>query len=320
MANIKVTAANGALMLFEQIASPDPLGNIWMHNGNTMVRLEPKTETFTPFRIPAVMGGMANSTDADSKGRAVANTNHGFVMFDPAEQDKQGVMYPGWRKYQQLSANDGTTYGISADADDNIWWSQSYADKVATRNMKTGKVTEFDMHDPDYDARKALATPADLAFYQSIGSGTWASNSASPLPYMTMPRRLAADKKGDTVWVPLWAQTSLAEINIHTHKVTYHELPIHTHPYKTIVDRDQNVWTDSGMADAIFRFTPATGQWTMFRYASHGCGSRHISSDHYTGEMWLPCDQSNKVIRFQFRSADEIKALAAAASPARSRN
>jgi streptogramin lyase len=102
--------------------------------------------------------------------------------------------------------------------------------------------------------------------------------------------------------------------------VTYHELPIHTHPYKTIVDRDQNVWTDSGLADAIFRFTPSTQQWAMFRYASHGCGSRHISSDHYTGEMWLPCDQANKVIRFQFRTADDIKALQAAASTTRAGN
>jgi streptogramin lyase len=183
--------------------------------------------------------------------------------------------------------------------------------------MKTGKVLEFDMHDPDYEKRKALATPADLAFYESIGGGTWAKNSASPLPYANMPRRLSADKHGDTVWVPNWAQSNIAEINIRTHKVTYHELPIRVHPYKTTVDKHHNVWTDTSLADAVWRFTPSTGAWTMFRLPSHGCGSRHISFDDYKDELWLPCDQSNKVIRFQFRSADEILALETAAAPAK---
>jgi streptogramin lyase len=304
MWHFQVRSPTGQLMLFEQIASPDPMGNIWMHQGASFVRLEPKSETFSLFTAPPAIGGTGNSMDTDSKGRPVANSNHGFVMLDPAAYDKKDGTYPGWRRYQQLSANDGTTYGISADANDNIWWSESYADKVATRDMKTGKVTEFDMHDPEYDARKALATPRDLEFYEAIGAGRFANNSA-------------ADKHGDTVWVPNWAQTTLAEININTHQVTYHKLPIQTHPYKTIVDKNHNVYTDSGMADAVFRFTPSTQQWTMFRYASHGCGSRHISFDDYKGELWLPCDQSNKVIRFQFRTAEEVRALQTAAAPAR---
>ena len=132
-----------------------------------------------------------------------------------------------------------------------------------------------------------------------------------------MPRRLSADKNGDTVWVPNWSQSNIAEINIHTHKVTYHTLPIRVHPYKTIVDKDHNVWTDTSLNDSVFRFTPSTGQWTMFRYPSHGCGSRHISFDDYKGELWVPCDQSNKVIRFQFRTADQVKAMEAAAGGVR---
>ena len=120
--------------------------------------------------------------------------------------------------------------------------------------------------------------------------------------------------------MPTWAQSSIVEINIHTHQVIYHHLPIQTHPYKTTVDPQHNVWTDSGLADAVFRFTPSTGQWTMFRLPSHGCGSRHISFDDYKGELWLPCDQSNKVIRFQFRTAAEIRALRAAAGRTRATN
>jgi streptogramin lyase len=308
----QVRDGRNELLFFEQVASPDTKGNIWMHDNRNLVRLEPKSETFTLFPYPQVMGGMVNSTDADSKGRPVVNGRFGFAMFDPSVQGNKAISYPGWSLYQQLTPGDGTTYGITADADDNIWWSESYSDVVAMRDMKTGKVTEFPMRDPEYDARKSLATPMDLAFYQSIGGGTWSNNSASPLPYANMPRRLSADKRGDTVWVPNWAQSNIAEINIRTMKVTYHKLPIQVHPYKTTVDRKHNVWVDTSMVDSIWRFTPSTGQWTRFPQASHGCGSRHISFDDVKGEPWLPCDQSNKVMRFHLRSAQELAAQRAA--------
>ena len=316
MTSYRITSPDGTLLFFEQIATPDPKGYIWMHDSTNVVRLNPMTEAFSLFHLPTVMGTMVNSTDTDSKGRAYINGRSGTAVFDPAEQGRKDVAYPGWSFYQQHTPGDGTTYGITTDADDNVWWSESYVDKVAMRDAKTGQITEFDMHDPLYDARKSLATPADLAFYASIGGGTWAANSASPLPYANMPRRLSADKRGDTVWVPNWAQSNIAEINIRTHKITYHELPIRVHPYKTTVDKDHNVWTDTSLADAVWKFVPSTGQWTMYRLPSHGCGSRHISFDDRKGELWLPCDQSNKVMRFQFRTAAQVDSLRAAVRPA----
>lgn len=315
MQHITVRGANNQMLFFEQIAEADGNDNIWMHGGPYIVRLNPRSDAFEGWRKPDVMGGMGNSTDVDSKGRGVTNARYGTVVFDPAELGREDVAYPGWYYYQQNTAGDGTTYGISVDAHDNIWWSESYVDKVAMRDAKTGKVTEFDMQDPEYETRRGLMTREDLTWYDSIGGGTWAINSASPLPYMNMPRRLAADKNGDKVWVPMWAQDSIAGIDINTHKITWHKLPIHTHPYKTTVDRDHNVWTDSGMANAAFRFNPTSGEWTMFPIPSHGCASRHMSYDRYSNEIWVPCDQSNKVVRFQFRSAEQLKALEAAANP-----
>jgi streptogramin lyase len=313
MQHITVRGANNQMLFFEQIAEPDVHDNIWMHGGPYMVRLNPRSGQFEGWRAPQVMGGMGNSTDADSRGAGVANSRYGTVTFNPAELGRKDVAYPGWNYYQQNTAGDGTTYGISVDAHDNIWWSESYSDKVAVRDAKSGKVTEFDMKDPEYEARKGLMTKEDLTWYDSIGGGTWATNSASPLPYMNMPRRLAADKKGDKVWVPMWAQDTIASIDINTHAIRYYKLPIHTHPYKTTVDNDHNVWTDSGMANATFRLNPSTGEWTMFPIPSHGCASRHMSYDRYKNEIWVPCDQSNKVVRFQFRSAQQLKALEAAA-------
>lgn len=311
MKAFKVVGGDGKTLVVDQIGL-DRMGNIWGHGRESFIRLDPSTETFTQFPLPQVVGGLMNSTDADSKGRVWVNGRHSNVVeFDPAEQDKPGVAYPGWHVVQQMTPGDGHTYGITTDADDNVWWSESYVDKVAKKDLKTGKVYEIDMRDPDYDVRKELATAADLAFYDSIGAETWGSNSASPLPYANMPRRISADKNGKTVWVPNWAQSNLAEIDIHTLKVKYHTLPIHAHPYKTTVDKQHNVWTNVALADAVLKFNPATQAWTMYRLASHGCGSRHISVDDLRGEVWLPCDQSDKVARFQFRTVQEIRALEA---------
>jgi streptogramin lyase len=305
------TNAGGAIGV-EQ-AGLDPKGNIWMHSGNVVVKLDTAAEKFSFFPIPTVLGGMANSTDSDSQGRIFINGRNGVDMFVESELGRKDVAYPGWYQFQQLTPGNGTTYGVSADRLDNPWWSESYSDVVATRNMKTGKVTEFPMHDPEYEARKALMTKADLTWYDSIGGQTWGANSAEPLPYGNMPRRLAADKNGNSVWVPNWAQSNLAEIDINTYKVTYHKLPIQVHPYKTIVDKNHNVYTDTSLVDGVFRYVPSSGQWTLFRNPSHGCGSRHVSFDDYKGDLWVPCDQSDKVIRYQFRSDADLRALEAAA-------
>ena len=307
----------GAMVPVEQISGVDEMGNIWMHSDDAFIRLNTRTETFTAYPMPTVMGGMANSTDVDSRGRVWANARFGAARLDPAGSPSAGVAYPGWQLFQQLTPGDGVTYGISADAEDNPWWSESYVDKVATRNMATGVVREFDMHDPDYDARKALATESDLAFYDSIGAGRWSTNSASPLPYANMPRRLAADKQGHAVWVPNWAQSNLAEIDIHTMQVTYHRLPIHVHPYKTIVDRHHNVWTDTSLADAALKFDPSSGNWTIYRLPSRGCGSRHMGFDDFRDEAWVACDQASKVARLQFRTPEEIRQLVAASAAKR---
>ena len=89
------------------------------------------------------------------------------------------------------------------------------------------------------------------------------------------------------------------------------------HPYKTIVDRQHNVWTDTSLADAVLKFDPASGQWTIYRLPSHGCGSRHMGFDDFRGEAWIACDQASKVTRIQFRTADDIQELTAAGSGTR---
>ena len=119
----------------------DPSGNLWMHDAPSVIRLNPRTETFTQFFQPRAMGGMQNSIDADSRGNVWINGKYGAVRFDPVTEK--------WQLFQQHTPGNGITYGISADAEDNGWWSEFYNDKVAKKDMKTGQVHEIDMQDPE---------------------------------------------------------------------------------------------------------------------------------------------------------------------------
>jgi streptogramin lyase len=260
------------------------------------------------------MRGMANSTSINSKGQVFINGPEGVIEFDPAELSEKGVPYPGWHLWQQHTPGNGTTYGVATDSQNNPWWSESYSDVVGTRDMRTGQVYEFPMRDPEYAARKALSTPEDLAFFDNVGAETWGGNSADPLPYAEMPRRMSADETGDVVWVPMWANRYLAEINIHTHQVTYRRLPFDGHPYKTDTDTHHDVWTDAQDSDTALEFDPATQQWTIYQLPSRGCSSRHVFFDKVRGELWVPCDQADMVVRVQFRSAADLKAQEAAAA------
>jgi len=308
-----LTNPRGQQMYFEQIGD-NPMGTIWMHGAGALVKLDPLATAFTAFPIPSVYGGTQNSIDGDKLGRAWINGRFGVVEFDPAELDQKGVMFPGWHRYLQNTVGNGTTYGQAADANNDPWWSESYSDKVATRNMRTGEVTEFAMHDDRYDARKALLTPEDHKFFDSVGGLTWGATSVNPLPYAEMPRRLSADKNGDTVWVPNWAASSVAEINIRTHKVTYHEMPFLAHPYKTTVDKFHNVYWSIQAGDGMFKYTPASKRMTYFQLPTHGCSPRHMSFDDHRNEAWVPCDQADTVDRIQFRTPAQIAAQKAAAA------
>ena len=89
------------------------------------------------------------------------------------------------------------------------------------------------------------------------------------------------------------------------------------HPYKTIVDRHHNVWTDTSLADAALKFDPSSGNWVVYRLPSRGCGSRHMGFDDFRDEAWIACDQASKVARIQFRTPGEIQRLAAASTTRR---
>ena len=299
-------AMNGDAVISSEQVLLDQSGYVWSSRLDGAMRWSTTTETMTVFPAPQGYPFFVNSMDWDSAGRIWFNHfGGGSARLDPLSGE--------WLNFNKLTPNGPFSYGMAADADDNAWWSSWDGDMVMKADVETGEVIEIPMRDPEYEERKALATPADLEHYESIGALAEGGITANPILYASAPRRMASDKNNAKVWVPNWGGGNIAEIDIRTLDVTYHKLPVTGNPYKVDVDNQGNVYASVPLADSLVKYDPQSESWTVFPWATHGCGPRHVSVDRERGEVWVPCDQASKVMRVQFRTPEQIESQKQAA-------
>ena len=81
----------------------------------------------------------------------------------------------------------------------------------------------------------------------------------TPFAWAQAPRRMGADKNGDSVWVGNSFGGTMAKVNIHTKETTLIPLPnpeAHQ-PYQVSVDKAHNVWTNLWSTDKIAKYDPS---------------------------------------------------------------
>jgi streptogramin lyase len=288
---------NGQSIRRSHSIARDRNGIIWFDGGDgTLGRLDPRTEAFKMFKPPLNMGaGQLTTVDVDAHGKIWGATTGGANRFDPDTET--------WTHFTSVTYARNFVYGTAGDAEGNGWWTQYTADKVVKADPKTGKTYEVVMR-PPWVKEEDVTTAADREWYKSMGVMTW--GNINTVPYGQQPRRLGADKRGDSVWVPNNAGNNLAKINIHTLETKYY--PVQGNPYFVTVDKDSNVWTNLFADAKVARFNPRTEQWTYYTLPSR-CESRNIAVDDIRGDVWVPCANTSRVIRLQFRTAEQIQAL-----------
>ena len=275
----------------------DQAGNVWFTNGTdgTMIKFDPKTEKFQTFPKPASQGEgkVGGGIDVDSKGILWSSANIGAIRLDP----KTGQ----YTDYQSILKG-GSPYGVTVDSEDNAWVAQLGADRLMVVNGKNGEVSEV-----------VLAPLPDVGTKdREIGQPIGGSTSAAPL-YLKGPRRLWADKNGDTVWVAEYWAGLLAKVDIHTRKVTEYKVPYrYSHPYAIVVDKNHMVWICLMNSDRVAKFNPSTEQFTEYPLPSLGSDVRRLDVDNSTNppSLWIPYTGVNKIAHMEFR------ATAASRSPA----
>jgi streptogramin lyase len=279
----------------------DAKGFAWFNADGGLGRINTKTEELEFFDVPKGMAQVGGSFDLDVKnGHVWMSTNKGALRFDPKTSTFQEFLSVTQRPGSQ-------TYGVATDSEGNGWWGQMAIDIVGRSDIKTGTSSEVRL--PPVQERLAEVTEEDRTFYETAESA-WNST----YPWSQGPRRLGADRSGNSIWVAASWGDSLVQIDIKTNQVTHHQAPLaHSHVYDAVVDKNGMVWTNLMATDRVARFNPKTKTWVEFQIPTHGAETRYVAVDNTKDpvEVWLPAGKASRMVRFQFRTQKELAALQA---------
>jgi len=310
--NIKVPGLNGMAALTHGL-SMDQKGILWAtvigdprSSGGSLMRVDPSTMKYEVIPPPKGNTGASTSVDVDTKGNVWATTSTGAIRYDPNTHEFKEFKSP------TLTDNGpGGSYGIAADRMGNGWWTQINIDRVNRADIESGKTQEF-KEAPRAARADGVLTAEDKKLYELAGTeltdfSAWWSQG---------PRRMGADKNGDTIWVCDYWGGNLEKYDIRTLKSTAYKYPTpESAPYDASVDKNHNVWVNLTNGDSVARFDPKTEQWTEYSLPTRGIDLRHISLDERDGvtRIVVGYTRNSKIARMQVRSRQELQALKAQA-------
>jgi streptogramin lyase len=287
----------------------DAQGNLWFNVGPTTIpnhgglaRLNSRTEKIDVFVPPAGMSGTggAVTVDVDGKGKIWASAPDGILRFDPDTQLFTEFKSPNFK----TTHGTGITYGVAADRDGNGWWAQMALDIVDKADAQSSKSTAIEL--PPITAEMARITPEEKQLYDSFAG----LDFNTPFPWSQGPRRMGADKNGDTVWVCDFWGGSLARIDTHTLQTTIVPIPGSEtqYPYHAVVDKNHNVWVNMMNSDQVLKYDPASGEWTFFDLPTRGAETRYISLLERDGELQvvLPYFRPMRIAVMSLRSDKDL--------------
>lgn len=292
--NYKIVNERNNLALSGHSLRHDADGNIWFTNNGDggVVKFDPKTEKFTRFPSPSgrhVGGGY--TLTMDSKDTPWFSTSVGVAKLDPITGQ--------YTDYKAVTQGDPGV-GVDVDSQGSVWFSQVALDRLGIVNPLTGKVSEVVLGSQDPKELDIELTGKDYEMYKHLYSENHAQG-----PLQKGPDRLAADRDGDTVWVPYTVSDRLAKIDIHTKKITVYPFPHrYVRPYAAVVDKNHMVWVSSLSVNRIFKFNPQTERFTEYEFPTRATLNRNVAVDNSTDPptIWVAHFTIGKLSRMQFRT------------------
>ena len=272
----------------------DQQGRLWFTHkpnvgqGGALVNFDPKTGQFQEFPLPSRLSPMGQFVKLDSTRNIWYNYPDGAVKWDP----KTGTYSP----YRSSLTKGELPYECDVDANDTVWCTMMQSNRLVAVDSPTGKVSVLNL-----EPLEAEVMGKDREISSRIGG----TDSLSPL-FQKGPRRLAADRRGDSVWVAEFWGGRLAKIDIHSRKVTEYPLPHRdSSPYDVAVDKNHMVWINLMNSDRVAKFNPYTEKFTEYPLPTLGTEARNIAVDDRTDPptVWVPYYRVNKIARVQIRTA-----------------
>ena len=289
---VNVSGSAGAGAMGDGEGVPGSLGRIDVKTG--------KLDIHTP---PKGMGGVGGHVDWDGKGFIWASTGRGALRFDPRTGE--------WKQFESVTKERSGTYGVAADRHGTGWWAEIAIDKLGYSDPSGSKSLEFDIPKNTFVSAKDI-TPEDVQFYETVTF----SNSTNGPPWQQGPRRLAADKQSDDIWVGLFAGANLMRLNGRTMDHKIYPLPGNfMGAYMPAIDNSHNVWLNAQGDDAVLLFDPRTEAWTSYYWPSRGAAPRHLSVIDRDGVVQVVTAfwGTSRAGRMVIRTEKDVQALRAQA-------
>jgi streptogramin lyase len=269
----------------------DRSGNLWFTNSaeGSVTRFDIKTEKFVRYPRPKELSAVGAYLETDLKGNVWSLHRNGATKFDPKTSK--------YTEYTSITPG-GDHYGLGIDSEGNAWYTQIGKDRLGIVDGKTGKVSEVILSPSSLDL-----TARDLDVATRLRD---AANDISAPPQLKGPRRLGGDPTGDSVWVGEFFGDQIAQIDIHTKKITEYPAPRpYMQPYAVAVDKNHMVWITTLNTDRILRFNPRTKHYTEFLLPTRGTEIRFIAVDNRTTPptVWVPYWRANKIAKLEFPEA-----------------
>ena len=251
-------------------------GDIWITQalGNKLARFDIETEEFTNFDLPS--GIYPHTLRIDDEQRVwytIVATNQ-VGMYDTRTGENVEIRVPSrslmeaivsrlipylikWGPTPDGSEGDSggllpVPYGIDIAPDGGVWFSQLNADRIGHIDPKTLEVTMYD-------------TP------------------------FSAPRRMRFDSEG-ILWIPGFSSNVIASFDPGTKHFEQVQLPAELKgadtPYTLSIDPStDDVWICGANSDSLIRYTPDTGEFTIFPLPTRVTYTRDIDFDK-SGNVW----------------------------------
>lgn len=234
----------------------DSAGNIWFtaNYAAYIGKLDPKSGKITEYKIAEARGHDPHTPAIAPDGR---------IWFTVQQGNSVGVLDPksGAIRLADVPTTDAAPYGLVIDSKGVPWFCEFGANKLASIDPATMKITEY-----------------------TLAEGA-------------RPRRLALAADGQ-IWYSDFARGYLARFDPATGAVKEWPSPggPSSHPYGIAITPDQIVWySESGVKpNTLVRFDPATAQFQQWPIPSGGGVVRNMAATK-DGRLYLACSGVNKV-------------------------
>lgn len=239
---------------------------------------------------------------AGTKPRGLLVSSDGKVIFGGSGNGTIGELDPssGKVKLYRIPSSEGDPYTLVFDAEDNVWFTQRLAGKLAKLERASGKITEFPIGDDPYslsvDKRGNVWVSRKSADRFARLDPKTGEVTELTLPKGSQPRRTAVAPDG-MLWVSFYGTGKLAKIDPTAFRVAKeYDMPggPNAGPYAVNADADGRIWVSETQTNNVIMLDPRSGAMRVFRLPTRESGVRKaaIGAD---GRYWYLGSNSGRL-------------------------